>query len=215
MAGNVEYYPYYDMQYETINIAERCIKKYWDKIVCMELERLSEKEMSEMEDQIQVNCLKKGNFERCRGKKYFLAVDGTDASNRAFDIAIKILEPKKDHLFICTVYDGNLAPTSLLKRANVLITYKAWTAACNIVKKYEELMLRSGLTDLDYTVLVPASVRHDAREMVVTLSNNCKVDTIIMGKHGKKDKKTIKKRHWKSFHSYVKKHSSAQIICVS
>jgi hypothetical protein len=113
--------------FQTIYEAEHSIKKYWDKIVAMELERLTDTELQEMEAQLQVNCLRKGNFDNCQGKKYFIPVDGTESANRAFEVALRVISPH-DHLFICTVYDKDLAPTYLLKRASTLLAYKAWNA---------------------------------------------------------------------------------------
>jgi hypothetical protein len=49
---------------------------------------------------IRVNCLHRGNFLECTGKKYMICIDGSDSSLEAFQAVIKLMNPTIDHLFI-------------------------------------------------------------------------------------------------------------------
>ncbi len=60
-----------------------------------------------------VNCLHKGNFESCKGKKIMVAIDGSSSSNNVFENALKLMDPTKDHLFIVTGTNGDWIYQSL------------------------------------------------------------------------------------------------------
>lgn len=84
--------------FETITEAEYQVEKDAWKIIM--LENPSPKELMEMRKLNRVNCLHRGNFVNCAGKKYMVCVDGTASAKEAFQNTLKLLDPKEDHLFI-------------------------------------------------------------------------------------------------------------------
>jgi hypothetical protein len=58
--------------------------------------------VDEMQKLLKVNCLHKGDFGSCKGKKWMVAVDGSLSSYLALEEALKLADHKKDHIFVIT-----------------------------------------------------------------------------------------------------------------
>lgn len=102
----------YELIYPTIQDARITVKKNAVGIVLSEKHSGSDIQVSDsiflvncMQQMIRlnkVNCLHKGDFESCTGKRYLVCVDGSPSSFQAFESALKLIEPDKDHLFFVT-----------------------------------------------------------------------------------------------------------------
>jgi hypothetical protein len=58
--------------------------------------------VDEMQKLLKVNCLHKGDFGSCKGKKWMVAVDGSNSSYLALEETLKLADPVKDHVFVIT-----------------------------------------------------------------------------------------------------------------
>lgn len=67
--------------------------------------------MDEMQKLLKVNCLHKGDFDSCVGKRWVVAVDGSMSSYLALDEALKLVHPRKDHVFVIT---GTFNPPAVI-----------------------------------------------------------------------------------------------------
>ncbi len=61
--------------------------------------------VDEMQKLLKVNCLHKGDFGSCKGKKWMVAVDGSNSSYLALEETLKLADPVKDHVFVITGTD--------------------------------------------------------------------------------------------------------------
>jgi hypothetical protein len=66
--------------------------------------------VSEMQKLLKVNCLRKGDFQSCKGKRWMVPVDGSLSSYLALEETIKLVDPAKDHIFVIT---GTQDPPSI------------------------------------------------------------------------------------------------------
>ena len=65
-------------------------------------ENPSTEEVRKMDKLNVVNCLHRGAFEGTKGKRWLIAIDGTESSHHAFESAIKLIDIEKDHVFLVT-----------------------------------------------------------------------------------------------------------------
>ena len=66
------------------------------------VEHPSTSELQDMKKLNKVNCLHKGNFDACTGKRYMICIDGTKSAKEAFQNVLKLVDPSKDHVFVVT-----------------------------------------------------------------------------------------------------------------
>jgi nucleotide-binding universal stress UspA family protein len=105
---------------------------------------ITDDQLERMKKLMGVNCLHRGNIESVRGKRWMVAVDGSEASKRAFDGVLKLMDPADDHLLVVTVRDKNLPRRFALSPAEeTQLRFELWKAARHIVKPYlDELSTR-------------------------------------------------------------------------
>jgi len=76
-------YNRFELTFPTIEEAERTIVKNASKI--LHDHNYSHDEIAEMKKLNRVNCLKRGNFEDSDGKRYMVAIDGSESAKQAFE----------------------------------------------------------------------------------------------------------------------------------
>ncbi|PRP77967.1 hypothetical protein PROFUN_14071 [Planoprotostelium fungivorum] len=195
----------FELTYPNIGEAEFSINRNAWKILMTE--KPSQAELVQMKKYNRVNCLHKGAFDRCSGKRYMVCVDGTESSREAFHSTIALMDKVKDHLFIITVRE-RVNPTDFYnEESQVFITHKLWRAAAGILSQYQEVCLAEGI---DYTTIMP--VAEDAREMVVALSKKFKADIIVIGKHKPSEKAPGRSRYFRSFQRYCQGHAKCSVM---
>jgi nucleotide-binding universal stress UspA family protein len=156
-----------------------------------------------------VNCLHRGNISSVKGKRWMVAVDGSEASQRAFQGVLKLMEPAEDHLLVVCVRDKNLPQKFAIKPSEeVQLRFELWKSARHILKPYtDELTTR--LASSQYTVMAPDA--WDARRMLCNLCKRYSIDTLCVGKHSKSEH-NHHHRHLRSLHSYTTNHANCQVI---
>lgn len=163
----------------------------------------SQDEFLQMKKLNRVNCLHRGNFEGCTGKRYMVTVDGTNSANIGFETTLKLLNPS-DHLFIVTVRERKISQEFQDEKNRTIITHKLWQAAADIIRIYQE---RASKTHIDYTSILPEA--DDAREIVCALVKKYKVDVLVLAKHKGEDKlgyvNHLKKLQVRSFKVYCQR----------
>lgn len=98
----------------------------------------SEEQVERMKKLLEINCLHKGDLEKVEGKRWMIAIDGSEASRRAWQGVIKLLGPL-DHLLVVTVRDKNLPKSlSINKNEAIQLRFELWMSARHIVKPFME-----------------------------------------------------------------------------
>lgn len=83
-----------------------------------------------------VNCLHRGDIENVEGKRWMVAIDGTEASLRAWNGTLKMLGPM-DHLVVVTVRDKNLPERFSLHPVEMIqLHFELWKSAHHILKPF-------------------------------------------------------------------------------
>lgn len=183
--------------------AEKNIRKNAHKI--LSTEHPTSQELLNMKKYNRVNCLHKGNFTACTGKRYLIAVDGTKSSRDAFEATLKLVDPKEDHIFIVTVRERAIPDDYFEERSRVILAHKIWNAAADIIRGYQELLDDK----YEYTSIMPEA--DDAREMLCALVKKYQVDYLIIGKHKGQEKKHTS-RHFRSFKNYCQRHAKCSVM---
>ncbi|ELR21386.1 uncharacterized protein ACA1_183200 [Acanthamoeba castellanii str. Neff] len=170
---------------------------------------ITDEQLERMKRLLHVNCLHRGDIERVRGKRWMVAVDGSEASKRAYEGVLRLMDPALDHLLVVTVCDKNLPRRfALCPSEETQLRFELWKAARHILKPYiDELPNR--LAPNQYTVMVPSA--WDARRMLCNLCKRYNTDTLCVGKHGKGEH-NHHHHHLRSLHSYTQKHAGCHVI---
>jgi nucleotide-binding universal stress UspA family protein len=170
---------------------------------------ITERQLDRMRRLLGVNCLHRGNISSVKGKRWMVAVDGSESSQRAFQGVLKLMDPAEDHLLIVSVRDKNLPQRFAIKPSEeVQLRFELWKSARHILKPYtDELTTR--LAPSHYTVMTPEA--WDARRMLCNLCKRYNIDTLCVGKHAKSEH-NHHHRHLRSLHSYTTSHAHCQVI---
>jgi len=198
-------YRTFELTYPNIGEAEFSINRNAWKILMTE--KPSQTELIQMKKYNRVNCLHKGNFDKCTGKRYLVCVDGTESSREAFNSTVNLLDKARDHLFIVTVRERVSPADFYNEESQVFITHKLWRAAAGILSQYQEICVASGV---EYTTIMP--VAEDAREMVIALSKKFKADIIVIGKHKPSEKTPGRSKYFRSFQRYCQGHAKCSVM---
>lgn len=189
----------------TVSGAEDHLVKEIDHIVH---DDITDVQLERMKKLLNVNCLHRGEIESVRGKRWLVAVDGSEASRRAWTGALKMLEPE-DHLLVVTVRDKNLPRKFALSPSEeTQLRFELWKSARHIVKPFMDEVAKR-LAPSQYTVMIPDA--WDARRMLCNLCKRYNVDTLCVGKHAKGEH-NHHHHHLRSLHSYTSKHAHCQVI---
>eukprot|EP01118_Nematostelium_gracile_P017198 TRINITY_DN726_c0_g1_i1.p2 TRINITY_DN726_c0_g1~~TRINITY_DN726_c0_g1_i1.p2 ORF type:complete len:223 (-),score=45.78 TRINITY_DN726_c0_g1_i1:45-713(-) len=192
--------------FDTIEEAEHKIGK--DAWRILMTEKPSQKEIADMKKLNRVNCLHKGNFDSCQGKRYMICIDGSKSAKESFLNALKLINPEKDHLFIVTVRE-KAVPNDYFEESNrVILTHKLWRAAAGIITTYQEELNKLAPT-LNYTSILPEA--DDAREMVCALVKKYKVDVLVIAKH-KDNEVRHQSKYFRSFQRYCQGHAKCTVM---
>jgi len=175
----------------------------------------SNSELFQMKQEMQVNCLHRGDYDNPEiSRKWLLCVDGSESSVRAFNFVLEELQPK-DHLIIVTSYrtsepkeTESWEDEDPLDR-RTLMAFRLWRFAGSILRRFEE-RLKAEKPGLDYTLLAPG--HHDERKIIVTISQKYQVDWIVLGKHTKNEKFRPSLHRSRSFNSYLKHHLPKEVL---
>lgn len=190
----------------TVTGAEDHLVHDIDNIVHVDI---TDEQLERMKRLLGVNCLHRGDIEHVRGKRWMVAVDGSEASRRAYEGVLRLMDPALDHLLVVTVCDKNLPRRFALSPSEeTQLRFELWKAARHILKPYiDELPNR--LAPNQYTVMVPGA--WDARRMLCNLCKRYNIDTLCVGKHGKGEH-NHHHHHLRSLHSYTQKHANCHVI---
>jgi len=142
----------FELTYKSIAEAYRSITRNSSRILAEE--RATQKDILDMKKLNKVNCLHKGNFEQMTGRRYMVAVDGSESSKTALGIALKLVNPSTDHLFIVTVREKLASGSEFDERNNVILTHKLWRAAAGIVSQAQQQIRDSDLA-VEFTSIMP------------------------------------------------------------
>jgi len=182
-------------------------KNAWD-VIAANRQSITDENIFNMERLNRVNCLHKGNFNECEGKKYMVCVDGTDSSLQAFSNIVKLMNPKLDHLFIVCVRESFIMDVPLYERSLAFLSHELWKAASLIIYS---LMDQLEGTGIDYTAMIPHA--EDSRATVCTLVKRYNVDVLVVGKHTKSEKQHHS-RYFRSFRKYCQAHVKCSFVCI-
>lgn len=190
----------------TVSGAEDHLVKDIDHIVH---DDITDAQLERMKKLLNVNCLHRGEIESVRGKRWLVAVDGSEASRRAWAGALKMLEPD-DHLLVVTVRDKNLPRKFALSPSEeTQLRFELWKSARHIVKPFMDEAAKRLASPTQYTVMIPDA--WDARRLLCNLCKRYNVDTLCVGKHAKGEH-NHHHHHLRSLHSYTSKHAHCQVI---
>jgi len=189
---------------QTIQESEYQIGKHSTNILMTE--NPTDADVHKMQSLNKVNCLHKGNFESCQGKKIMVAVDGSSSSNTAFEHALKLMDPKKDHLFIVTVRERLATMEWQTPRNRTILTHKIWQAASQIITKYQAEL---GQLNIEYTSIMPEA--DDARDLVCRIITRYNIDILVVGKHKRNETKTHTHRV-RSFAKYCQGNAKCSVL---
>lgn len=199
-------YNHFELTYPTIEEAEKDIVKNASRII--HDSKYPESEIAQFRKLNRVNCLKRGNFEECVGKKYLIGIDGSDSARAAFESIIKLMDHQKDHLFFVTVRERVISPDNFNERSSVILRHEIWKAAAGIICKYQDILDEQYPT-VQYTSVLPEA--DDAREILCALVRRYKIDTLVIGKH-KPHEVQAKSRYFRSFSRYCQGHAKCAVI---
>jgi nucleotide-binding universal stress UspA family protein len=190
----------------TVTGAEDHLVQDIDHIVHVDI---TDEQLERMKRLLGVNCLHRGDIEHVRGKRWMVAVDGSEASRRAYEGVLRLMDPALDHLLVVTVCDKNLPRRfALCPSEETQLRFELWKAARHIIQPYvDELSTR--LAPNQFTVMVPGA--WDARRMLCNLCQRYNIDTLCVGKHGKGEH-NHHHHHLRSLHSYTQKHAKCHVI---
>jgi nucleotide-binding universal stress UspA family protein len=204
-----------ELKTNTILESERIITKNTNNILMTE--NVNSCDLEKMKKLNIVNCLHKGNFNVCFGRRIMVAVDGSPSAHRAFESALKMIDRFNDHLFIVTsmIYSNyfsyllvreRIVLEFYQERSRIIITHKVWQAAAEIINKYQDILNGKGI---EYTSIMPEA--DDAREMLCKLAKKYNADILIVGKHKKHETKK-KSPHFRSFAAYCQKNAKTSVL---
>jgi len=193
--------------FDTIEEAEHKIGKDAWKILMVE--QPTDKELAEMKKLNRVNCLHKGNFDSCTGKRYMVCIDGTKSAKDAFFNVMKLVDPERDHVFIVTVRERAVADDFYDDHNKAILIHKLWRAAAGIVNTYQDELVRLFEGKLEYTSIMPEAF--DAREMVCALAKKYKADVLVIGKH-KDNEVRHSSKYFRSFQKYCQGHARCTVM---
>jgi hypothetical protein len=98
---------------------------------------ITDEQLERMKRLLHVNCLHRGDIERVRGKRWMVAFDGSEASKRAYEGVLRLMDPALDHLLVVTVCDKNLPRRfALCPSEETQLRFELWKAARHILKPY-------------------------------------------------------------------------------
>jgi len=193
----------FELTYKSIAEAYRSITR--NSLRILTEERATQKDILDMKKLNKVNCLHKGNFEQMTGRRYMVAVDGSESSKTALGIALKLVNPSTDHLFIATVREKIASGGEFDERNNVILTHKLWRAAAGIVSQAQQQIRDSNLA-VEFTSIMPEA--YDVREMVCALVKKYNIDVLVIGKH-----KENEQRHQLKFHQSFQRYCQSNVKC--
>lgn len=194
----------YELIYPTIQDARTTVKKNAIGIVLSE--KVSGTDLQQMTRLNKVNCLHKGDFESCAGKRFLICVDGSPSSFQAFESALKLIEPEKDHLFFVTVRERVSPRTIYEQQYSEVLRHKIWRAAAGISCYFQERLKDSNIS---FTSMIPEA--DDARSLVCALVKRYKIDVLVVGKH-KPGELRYKSGRWISFQKYCQSKAKCTVI---
>jgi len=188
---------------QSIQVAERHILKNKRNIIWVDKDKRT---VDEMQKLLKVNCLKKGEFDGCKGKRWLVAVDGSLSSYLALEECIKLADDFNDHVFVVTVRQkSRLTRKAKTMEDDVRLNFEMWKAARDIATSCQDRMKE---TSLDYTILFPEA--YDPRRMLVNLCSKFKIDYLCIGLHkkGERQRRSFKQ----SMENYVNKRALCQVL---
>jgi len=171
-------------------------------------EKPSELDIERMEKLNKVNCLHRGSFETCVGKRYMVAIDGSPSSHEAFENTVKMMDPAKDHLFIATVRERIIPLEFYSPRNKTILTHKMWQVAANIITKYQNI-LDKHVPKIEYSSIMPEA--DDPREVCCRIVTKYKIDVLVVGKHKKNETKKLSHRV-RSFVKYCQINAKCSMV---
>jgi hypothetical protein len=173
---------------------ELAVKKCSDKIT-QSRRHLTTDDIYKLKEDLSCNCLKKGDFENCKGTRYALCYDGSDGSRKAFQTAMQKVTPR-DHVFVivCWRMDRFL---SRPESEWIILNHIIWQEACSMLRKLEpELKSKK----IPYTMMMPGTF--DPKHTAVVICRKWKLEGVFVGHHGKHEKQHKHGGHF-SFHKHL------------
>lgn len=106
-------------------------------------------QLNRIKKMLRVNCLHKGHIEQTKGKRYVVAIDGSEASRRAWEAVNKLIGPD-DHLLVVTVWESTVPVRCALEPEEELqLKFEMWRSARHILQQYlDELASSSHLVSI-------------------------------------------------------------------
>jgi nucleotide-binding universal stress UspA family protein len=171
---------------------------------------ISDEQLNRMNKLMAVNCLHRGDISNSKGKRWMVAVDGSEASQRAFQGVLKLMDRSEDHLFVVCVRNKNLPRRFALRPSEeVQLHFQLWKSTREIVKPFADQLLAGGLAASHFTVLIPDA--WDARRILCNLAKQYDVSTLCVGKHSKSERNRHQ-RNMRSLHAYTSNKAHCQVI---
>jgi len=195
---------HFELIYPNIQDARHTVKN--NSVHILLNERHGGSVIEEMQKLNKVNCLHKGDFENCTGKRYMVCVDGTESSRQAFENTLKLINPSRDHLFFVTVRERVVTSSYYEEKSSTILRHKVWRAAAGILSFYEE---RLKGTNIEYTAAMPEGV--DARSIACAMVKRYKIDVLVIGKH-KPGEVKAKSRRFRSFQKYCQAKARCSVM---
>jgi len=135
---------------QSIQVAERHILKNKRNIIWVDKDKRT---VDEMQKLLKVNCLKKGEFDGCKGKRWLVAVDGSLSSYLALEECIKLADDFNDHVFVVTVRQkSRLTRKAKTMEDDVRLNFEMWKAARDIATSCQDRMKETSWTTRSYSL---------------------------------------------------------------
>ncbi len=168
-----------------------------------------------MQHLMQINSVKLSPQRAVAQQHHMVAVDGSPASWRAFEVALRQLGPDQ-HLYVVhirrrtsPIEAGYLAwnecpDTSMPIRMD----FDKWKQAREVARTYAHHLARMQPPPQNVSVIFPAA--YDVRKGVCALATQLGCSTLLLGRHTDADKAyRVKNSHFRSFRHYCTHHVSS------
>ncbi len=103
---------------------------------------MTEEQKKWMKQMVSYNCLHRGTaLDRPQamsgGKRWLVAIDGSEAAHRAWERVLELVDPSQDHVMVVVMRDKTMPRRYARNKAEeLLLRYELWRWACHIIAPY-------------------------------------------------------------------------------
>jgi len=117
------------------------------------------------------------------------------------------MNPLMDHLFVIAIRKQIMGDSFVWNsKHRVILEYKMWKAAANVIAQYNETLQKSGV---DYTTAILLS--EDSRQLIFNFVKVYQIDSVYIGEHKETNQKYYQK-YCKPFESFCQNNLNCTVI---